>query len=136
MLSDAQPHADSATARHVIPFRLTSFDVSGREPWQLYRIRLQGALRSAGITDDQSKKDALFAICDTDMFQLMASFCRPKDVDDPEMTFAEILVLFDQYFRVNVSEPQATQAFHRRKQSPGEKSSGVLGRFTEVGCAM
>ena len=73
MPADMQPLNDIAIARPVIPFRLGSFEINGREPWQLYKIRLQAALRSAGITTDDSKKDVLLAICDTDMFQLMAS---------------------------------------------------------------
>jgi len=48
------------------------------------------------------------------------------------MTFAEILVRFDQYFRVNVSEPQATQAFHRRKQAPGEKAQEYLAALRKL----
>jgi len=73
MPADMQPLNDIAMVRPVVPFRLGSFKINGREPWQLYKIRLQAALHSAGFTTDESKKDALVAICDTDMFQLMAS---------------------------------------------------------------
>jgi len=62
----------------------------------------------------------------------MASLCRPQNVDSPEVTFAEILVRFDQSFKVNVSEPQATQAFHRRKQGPGEKAHEYLAAHRQL----
>ena len=123
---------DIAMARPVIPFWLGSFEINGRETWQLYKIRLQATLRAAGITTDDSKKDALLAICDTYMFQLMASLCRPQNVYSPEVTFADILVRSDQYFKVNVSEPQATQAFHRRKQNPGEKAQKYLAALRQL----
>ena len=113
MPADMQPLNDIAMARRVIPFRLGSFEINGREPWQLYKIRLQAPLRLAGITTDESKKDALLAICDTDMFQLMASLCRPKDVDSPEITFAEIVVRFDQYFKVNRRPPKRSTGGNR-----------------------
>jgi len=103
-----QPLNDIAMARPVIPFGLGSFEINGLEPWQLYKIRLQVALRSTGITADESKKDALLAIRDTAMFQVMASLCRPQNVDSPEITFAEILVRFDQFFKVNELKPTAS----------------------------
>jgi len=67
------------------------------------------------------------------MFQLMASLCRPQDVDSPEMTFGEVVVRYGQYFKVNVSEPQATQVFHLRKQGPGEKVQEYLAALGQQG---
>jgi len=73
-----------------------------------------------------------FSQCDADMFQLMAGLCRPQNVASPEITFAVIVVRFDQYFKVNVSERQATQAFHRRKQGPVEKAQEYLAALRQL----
>jgi len=62
MPADMKPLNDIAMARPIIPFRLGSFEINGREPWQLCKIRLQAALRSVGVTNDESKKDALLAM--------------------------------------------------------------------------